>query len=218
MPNHAATNGFGHSHGGTGGGSIGRADEFGFIRPGSAGTGAQYRPGTGGSTNINTNVRPGTTGSMAIGANSSAAAAAGLGLGQPITSDPNDYGFGSGFGTGGGAGGSAGARPRQRTGTLPGAQNRLTIVNAMEDEIPEEGSAGGGRRPVASGAGGGGGSGAAAAPAASQNGRRPWMSAEDEKARLYQQAKAEVERVQGGGAVERTSTPPVCSIHTSLST
>lgn len=187
---------------------MGRADEFGFIgnggmgmgmRPGSAGTGAQYRPGTAGSTNIAPNVRPGTTGSMATGAVA--------GLGQPITNDPNDYGFGAGFGSGAGAGaGSANSRQRPRAGTLPGQGNRLTIVNAVDDEIPEESSQGQGGRSQGQGQGQG-----QQGQGQGRGSSRTWLSAEDEKAKLYQQAKAEVERVQGGGAVERTSTPPVCS-------
>lgn len=191
-------------------------------RPGSAGTGAQYRPNTAGSMNVtsNANARPGTTGSMGVGGGGSAAAA---GLGQPITNDPNDYGFGNGFGTGSGSGGGAGsgagggssARARPRAGTLPGAQNRLTIVNAVGDEIMEEdlpsGGGGSGRSTSGAGAGGTSGQGQGQTKAQTQGGRgsKPWLTAEEEKARLYQQAKAEVERVQGGGAVERAGTPPV---------
>lgn len=239
-------NGHGHGHGGIafgtagtqyshggGFGSMGRADEFGFIgngagsgggqRPGSAGTGAQYRPNTAGSMNVtSSNARPGTTGSMGVGVGVGGSAAA-AGLGQPITNDPNDYGFGNGFGTGSGSGAGSGsgvgaggssARARPRAGTLPGAQNRLTIVNAVGDEIMEEedlpsGGRGGGSGRSTSGAGGASGQGQNQSQAQGGRGSKPWLTAEEEKARLYQQAKAEVERVQGGGAVERAGTPPV---------
>ncbi|TFY78508.1 hypothetical protein EWM64_g5506 [Hericium alpestre] len=87
---------------------------------------------------------------------------------------------------------------RQRASTL-GQMNRFTIVNALDDEIPEEDDAPGSpEHPVS------------ALPVTTPSPKQPaarsaWLSAEEEKARLYQQAKAEVERTQN--RIDRTPSP-----------
>ncbi|KAI0056427.1 hypothetical protein BV25DRAFT_1909846 [Artomyces pyxidatus] len=85
-------------------------------------------------------------------------------------------------GSAGGSGVGVGRRPRS---SLVGQPNRFTIVNQADDEIPEDedhAPASTSQRP---------------APEPPRN-ATAWPTAEEEKARLYQQAKAEVERVQGG--------------------
>ncbi|KAG5635000.1 hypothetical protein H0H81_012763 [Sphagnurus paluster] len=79
---------------------------------------------------------------------------------------------------------SFGRRPNSAGG--PSA-NRLTIINAQPDEIPEP-------EPDTRQRAGGSSS------------QGPWLSAEDEKKRLYEAARAKVERVQG--SVARVVTPP----------
>ncbi|KAI0043385.1 hypothetical protein FA95DRAFT_1563354 [Auriscalpium vulgare] len=99
---------------------------------------------------------------------------------------------------------------RRSSRSAVGQPNRFTIVNAVDDEIPEDEEA-------------------PAGASASQQWSRPapttppsrtaWPTAEEEKARLYQQAKAEVDRVQGGldrmssirslGTASQRSNPPV---------
>ncbi|KAG5640819.1 hypothetical protein DXG03_006935 [Asterophora parasitica] len=76
---------------------------------------------------------------------------------------------------------TAGRRPGS---AISSNQNRLTVINALPSEIPQ----------------------AEATNSASLSARGPWPSAEDEKQRLYEAARAKVERVQGN--VARVTTPP----------
>jgi hypothetical protein len=87
---------------------------------------------------------------------------------------------------------SSSARRRSRTGSALPQSNRLTVINPTDNEIPEDG-------PQTN------------APALTETSsqtqaprQKPWLTAEEEKARLYQEAKAKVERVQGG--LDRTES------------
>ena len=116
---------------------------------------------------------------------------------------------------------SVSRRPRQST---LGQTNRFTIVNAGEDEIPEdEGVAArlhrsapsqsiSPRQPTSSFSAVAGPAQVSQTPTASS--RPAWPSAEEEKARLYQQAKADVERVQGG--LQRTLSSKVRVAHSRI--
>lgn len=77
-------------------------------------------------------------------------------------------------------------RRRSRTGTVP-ASNRFTITNMTDNEFPDDGphvNAPGSTPPI---------------PRTQSPARQnQWLTAEEEKARLYQEAKEKVERVQGG--------------------
>ncbi|THH12937.1 hypothetical protein EW146_g7230 [Bondarzewia mesenterica] len=145
--------------------SIGQVDEFGFVRPSSAG--GPSRPTA---KNTATSQRPSTAGSDA----------------HPSADVDFGIGVGAGAGTGTGTGTGTGSR-RQRASTLQG--NRFTIVNAVDDEIPEEEEVSPPQRALSP---------------QPQRGHSPprqqkaWPTAEDEKATLYHRAKANVERVQGG--------------------
>ncbi|KAA1469315.1 hypothetical protein DENSPDRAFT_878816 [Dentipellis sp. KUC8613] len=156
----------------------GRTDEFGVVGPGAAGrnaTSLQARPRTAEST--------------------------------------GDTSTGSASGGGGASANTVGSRtPRTRASTM-GQTNRFTIVNVVDNEIPEEDDA----LSVRDAAGQGQGQGQGQAPAEAGSGsaaqqqqqatpaKAPWLTAEEEKARLYQQAKAEVERTQN--RIERTPSP-----------
>ncbi|KAJ6623396.1 hypothetical protein B0H10DRAFT_787600 [Mycena sp. CBHHK59/15] len=92
-------------------------------------------------------------------------------------------------------GGVATSRGAPATGRRPGSageRNRFTITNA--EMIPEDDSPR--RRPSGSGAGGGG----------ATTRSRAWPTSEEEKQRLYEEARAKVERTQGIAA--RSSPPP----------
>ncbi|KAF8055857.1 hypothetical protein FPV67DRAFT_1567047 [Lyophyllum atratum] len=87
--------------------------------------------------------------------------------------------------------------PNTGTARRPGSANgpstnRLTVMNAQPSEIPQQESDP--RQRTGS------------SPGAAANPRGPWPTAEDEKQRLYEAARAKVERVQGG--VARVTTPP----------
>ncbi|RDB22925.1 hypothetical protein Hypma_009797 [Hypsizygus marmoreus] len=89
-----------------------------------------------------------------------------------------------------------------RPSSAHAATNRFTITNAQPSEIPQQQQAPEARQRTGSagretGGGGGGGT---------MTGRGPWPTAEDEKQRLYEAARAKVERVQG--SVGRVTTPP----------
>jgi hypothetical protein len=81
---------------------------------------------------------------------------------------------------------SSSGRRRSRAGSALPQSNRLTVINPTDNEIPEDG-------PQTNTPG--------LTETLSQT-RAPqqkaWLTAEEEKARLYQEAKARVERVQGG--------------------
>ena len=84
----------------------------------------------------------------------------------------------------------------RRRSSAAGGTNRFTIVNAQEGEIPEE------DHPQ---------------PSRAAERSRPasppqWPTAEDEKTKLYQQAKADVARVQGHQPVEREPSVRVGAI------
>lgn len=81
---------------------------------------------------------------------------------------------------------STSARRRSRTGSALPQSNRLTVINPTDNEIPEDG-------PQTNTPG------LTETPSQTQSPRqRAWLTAEEEKARLYQEAIAKVERVQGG--------------------
>ncbi|KAL1743424.1 hypothetical protein HDZ31DRAFT_65031 [Schizophyllum fasciatum] len=93
---------------------------------------------------------------------------------------------------------SSGRRPQSaRSGS--GAGNRFTIMNALPSEIPTPEPEPEPPLPPAPAPA------RTPSPAAQTPPRKAWPSAEDEKAKLYSQARAQVERVQGKGA----SPPPV---------
>jgi hypothetical protein len=78
---------------------------------------------------------------------------------------------------------SSSARRRSRTGSALPQSNRLTVVNPTDNEIPEDG-------PQTNTPG------LMETPSQSQAPRqKTWPTAEEEKARLYQEAKARVARV-----------------------
>jgi len=81
---------------------------------------------------------------------------------------------------------SSAARRRSRTGSAFPQSNRLTVINPTDNEIPEDGpqtnTPGLTETP----------------PQTQAPQQKAWLTAEEEKARLYQEAKARVERVQGG--------------------
>ena len=100
----------------------------------------------------------------------------------------------------------SGARPRSAGGIRPGssgsggvsrvANTKLTVAN-MGDDIPEE-------SPISSVRSG------QRNPASAQP---PWISAEAEKRQLYESAKAQVDRVQGGvSSPQRDSPSPQVSV------
>lgn len=77
-------------------------------------------------------------------------------------------------------------RRRSRTGSTVPASNRFTVTNMTDNEIPED-------VPHTNTPG------LTETPSQTQAPQqRAWPSAEEEKAILYQDAKARVERVQGG--------------------
>jgi hypothetical protein len=81
---------------------------------------------------------------------------------------------------------SSSHRRRSRTGSAVPASNRFTVTNMTDNEIPED-------VPHTNTPG------ASEAPSQTQTlQQRAWLTAEEEKAKLYQEAKAKVERVQGG--------------------
>ena len=81
---------------------------------------------------------------------------------------------------------STSARRRSRTGSALPQSNRLTVINPTDNEIPEDG-------PQTNTPG------LIETPSQTQAPRQKvWPTAEEEKARLYQEAIARVERVQGG--------------------
>jgi hypothetical protein len=80
------------------------------------------------------------------------------------------------------------ARRRSRAGSALPQSNRLTVINPTDYEIPEDG-------PQTNTPG----HTLTETPSQTQAPRqRAWPTAEEEKARLYQEAIARVERVQGG--------------------
>lgn len=89
---------------------------------------------------------------------------------------------------------STSARRRSRTGSALPQSNRLTVINPTDNEIPEDGPQTNTPGPTASSA-----DRDLETPSQTQAPRqRAWPTAEEEKARLYQEAIARVERVQGG--------------------
>ena len=81
---------------------------------------------------------------------------------------------------------STSARRRSRTGSALPQSNRLTVINPTDNEIPED-------SPQTNAPG------LTATPSLTQAPRQKvWPTAEEEKARLYREAIAKVERVQGG--------------------
>jgi hypothetical protein len=81
---------------------------------------------------------------------------------------------------------SSSHRRRSRTGGAVPASNRFTITNMTDNEIPED-------VPHTNTPG------LTETPSQIQAPpQRAWLTAEEEKAKLYQEAKARVERVQGG--------------------
>jgi hypothetical protein len=81
---------------------------------------------------------------------------------------------------------STSARRRSRTGSAMPQSNRLTVINPTDNEIPEDGP-----QPNTSNL--------TETPSQTQAPRqKAWPTAEEEKARLYRDAIARVERVQGG--------------------
>lgn len=107
--------------------------------------------------------------------------------------------------------GSAG--DKSGVGRRPGSsdKSRFTIVNAMPKEIPEDSERedGGSSAPRRGPSAIAGGSGATAV-------RSPWPTAEEEKQRLFESARAKAERVQGTAA--RAITPVRHSNNCNLST
>jgi hypothetical protein len=81
---------------------------------------------------------------------------------------------------------SSSARRRSRTGSAVLQSNRFTVANMTDNEIPEDGPHTNTPGPTEI---------PSLAPAQQP---KVWPTAEEEKARLYQEAKARVERVQGG--------------------
>jgi len=81
---------------------------------------------------------------------------------------------------------SSSARRRSRTGSTVPQSNRFTVANMTDNEIPEDGPHTNTPGPTE-----------IPSPAPAQQ-PKAWLTAEEEKARLYQEAKARVERVQGG--------------------
>lgn len=81
---------------------------------------------------------------------------------------------------------SSSPRRRSRAGSAVPATNRFTITNMTDNEIPEDVPHTNTPGPTET-------SSRSQAPQ-----QQKWASAEEEKAKLYQEAKAKVERVQGG--------------------
>lgn len=81
---------------------------------------------------------------------------------------------------------STSARRRSRTGSALPQSNRFTVINPTDNEIPED-------SPQTNAPG------LTETPSLTQAPRQKvWPTAEEEKARLYREAIAKVERVQGG--------------------
>ncbi|KAH8979956.1 hypothetical protein EDB92DRAFT_309789 [Lactarius akahatsu] len=76
-------------------------------------------------------------------------------------------------------------RRRSRTGSAIPPSNRFTITNMTDNEFPED-------SPHINAPG------STLTPQTQSSSKNQWPTAEEEKARLYQEAKAKVERVQGG--------------------
>lgn len=76
-------------------------------------------------------------------------------------------------------------RRRSRTGSAVPQSNRFTITNMTDNEFPED-------SPHINVPG------STSAPQTQSSRQNQWLTAEEEKARLYKEAKARVERVQGG--------------------
>jgi hypothetical protein len=85
-------------------------------------------------------------------------------------------------------------RRRSRTGSAVPASNRFTITNMTDNEFPED-------SPHINAPG------STSAPRSQSPRPNQWLTAEEEKAKLYQEAKARVERVQGG--VDRSESARV---------
>ena len=81
---------------------------------------------------------------------------------------------------------SSSARRRSRTGSTLPQSNRLTVVNPTDNEIPEDGPQTNTPGPSET------------PPQTQAPRQKVWLTAEEEKARLYQEAKERVDRVQGG--------------------
>lgn len=96
-----------------------------------------------------------------------------------------------------------GRRPQSARSASVG--NRFTIMNALPSEIPAPETPEPMPMPTPAPA-------PARSPSPKPVQKKGWLSAEDEKAKLYAQARAQVERVQGEGAtpppVQRVVTPP----------
>ncbi|KAF8646944.1 hypothetical protein AX16_007036 [Volvariella volvacea WC 439] len=104
-----------------------------------------------------------------------------------------------------GTAGAPGRRPASSSGAGgPGGTNRFTIVNGVPSEISEESSVARGPSLVAGGANAS--AGPAATPVTSGPAQR-WLSAEEEKQRLYEEAKAKAELTQRN-ATNVTTPPP----------
>ena len=86
-------------------------------------------------------------------------------------------------------------RRRSRTGSALPPSNRFTITNMTDNEFPED-------SPHVNSPG------STSAPQTQAPRQNQWLTAEEEKARLYQEAKAKVERVQGG--LDRAESVRVC--------
>ncbi|KAI9445885.1 hypothetical protein H4582DRAFT_514287 [Lactarius indigo] len=90
-------------------------------------------------------------------------------------------------------------RRRSRTGSAIPQSNRFTITNMTDNEFPED-------SPHINAPG------STSTPQTQSPSKNQWLTAEEEKARLYQEAKARVERVQGGldrsGSVQSTNDYP----------
>lgn len=92
-------------------------------------------------------------------------------------------------------------RRRSRTGSALPASNRFTITNMTDNEFSED-------SPHTNAPG------STSAPHTQPPRPNQWLTAEEEKAKLYQEAKARVERVQGG--LDRSESVRVCLLSYSV--
>ncbi len=101
---------------------------------------------------------------------------------------------------------STGPRRRSRTASAVPASNRFTITNMTDNEIPEDSShvnaPGSASTPPP-------------LPQTQSSRQNRWLSAEEEKAKLYREAKERVEHVQGG--LDRSESVQVCLLSYSVS-
>lgn len=89
-------------------------------------------------------------------------------------------------------------RRRSRTGTAVPPSHRFTVTNMTDNEFPDD-------SPHINAPG------STSVPRSQSPRQNQWPTAEEEKARLYQEAKEKVDRVQGG--LDRSESVRVCMLY-----